>query len=65
MTFKGTSDVRHIVEFLSKEIGIEGVKEKVKQPLDLKVAVHYGCHLLKPSKERELGSVEKPSFLMN
>ncbi|MBE0523145.1 MAG: CoB--CoM heterodisulfide reductase subunit B [Methanosarcinales archaeon] len=62
MTFKGTSDVRHIVEFLSKEIGIEGIKEKVKQPLDLKVAVHYGCHLIKPSKERELDSVEKPSF---
>ncbi|NIA03508.1 MAG: CoB--CoM heterodisulfide reductase subunit B [Nitrospirae bacterium] len=62
MTFKGTSDVRHILEFLIKEIGIERVKEKVKQPLDLKVAVHYGCHLIKPSKERELGSVEKPSF---
>ena len=62
MTFKGTSDVRHIVEFLSNEIGIEEIKEKVKQPLDLKVAVHYGCHLIKPSKERELGSVEKPSF---
>ena len=62
MTFKGTSDVRHIVEFISKEIGVEGIREKVKQPLDLKVAVHYGCHLIKPSKERELGSVEKPSF---
>ncbi len=62
MEFKGTSDVRHIVEFFYKELGVEGVKDKVKQPLDLKVAVHYGCHLIKPSKERGFGSVEKPTF---
>lgn len=62
MKFKGTSDVRHIVEFLSREVGVEGVVNKVTKPLDLKVAVHYGCHLIKPSRERELGSVEKPTF---
>lgn len=62
MAFKGTSDVRHIVEFLSREIGVEGVKDTVAKPLDLKVAVHYGCHLIKPSKERGLGSGEKPTF---
>ncbi len=62
MEFKGTSDVRHIVEFFYKELGVEGVKDKVTQPLDLKVAVHYGCHLIKPSKERGFGSVEKPTF---
>ncbi|MDY9924745.1 hypothetical protein [Methanosarcina sp.] len=32
------------------------------QPLDLRVAVHYGCHLIKPSHERKLGSEENPSF---
>ncbi|MCG7848234.1 MAG: CoB--CoM heterodisulfide reductase subunit B [ANME-2 cluster archaeon] len=62
MEFKGTSDVRHIVEFFYKELGVEGVRDKVTQPLDLKVAVHYGCHLIKPSKERGFGSVEKPTF---
>lgn len=62
MEFKGTSDVRHIVEFFYEELGVEGVRDKVTQPLDLKVAVHYGCHLIKPSKERGFGSVEKPTF---
>jgi heterodisulfide reductase subunit B len=62
MEFKGTSDVRHIVEFFYEELGVEGIRDKVTQPLDLKVAVHYGCHLIKPSKERGFGSVEKPTF---
>ncbi|MHA1793017.1 MAG: heterodisulfide reductase-related iron-sulfur binding cluster, partial [Promethearchaeota archaeon] len=33
-----------------EEIGIEKLKAAVKKPLNgLKVAVHYGCHLLRPS----------------
>ncbi|MDF1533989.1 MAG: CoB--CoM heterodisulfide reductase subunit B [Methanosarcinaceae archaeon] len=60
--FKGTQDVRHIVEYLFQEIGVERIKEAVIKPLDLKVAVHYGCHLVKPSHERHLGSVENPTF---
>ena len=60
--FKGTQDVRHIIEYLYQEIGAEKIKEIVTNPLDLKVAVHYGCHLVKPSKERHLGSAENPTF---
>lgn len=58
--FKGTIDVRHIVEFLYKDVGINKIKEIIENPLDLKIAVHYGCHLLKPSEERKLGSVDRP-----
>jgi heterodisulfide reductase subunit B len=60
--FKGTQDVRHIIEYLYQEVGPEKIKEAVTNPLDLKVAVHYGCHLVKPSKERHLGSAENPRF---
>lgn len=60
--YEGTVDVRHIVEFLYNELGPEKIKEMVVKPLDLKVALHYGCHLVKPSKERQLGSVEQPTF---
>ena len=34
----------------------------VKKPLPLNVAVHYGCHLLKPTKYREIKSPERPKF---
>ncbi|KAF5412363.1 MAG: CoB--CoM heterodisulfide reductase subunit B [Candidatus Methanocomedens sp.] len=60
--FKGTQDVRHIVEYLFQEVGVEKIKQAVTSPVDLKVAVHYGCHLVKPSKERHLGSAENPTF---
>lgn len=64
LEYKGNAKVRHIIEFLEKEIGPESIKEKVTVPLDgIKVAVHYGCHMVRPSKEKEgLGSAENPRF---
>lgn len=62
MEFKGIIEVRHIIEFLYKEFGPEKLKEYVTTPLDLKVALHYGCHLTKPSKERNLEGTEAPVF---
>ncbi len=62
LEFKGEIDVRHIIEYLYKDVGIEKIKSAIKKPLDLKVAVHYGCHLIKPTKERHLGSAENPRF---
>jgi heterodisulfide reductase subunit B len=60
--FKGTIEVRHIIEFLDKEIGKEKIDQLIERPLELRVAVHYGCHLLKPTKERKLGGAEYPLF---
>jgi heterodisulfide reductase subunit B len=62
MEYIGTSDVRHIIEFFYKDIGVDKIKEAVTHPLDIKAALHYGCHLIKPSKERDLGTVENPVF---
>jgi heterodisulfide reductase subunit B len=60
--YKGTIEVRHIIEFLDKEIGKEKIDQLIERPLELRVAVHYGCHLLKPTKERKLGGAEYPLF---
>ncbi|MGP8331046.1 MAG: CoB--CoM heterodisulfide reductase subunit B [Methanosarcinaceae archaeon] len=60
--FMGTQDVRHIIEYLFQEVGVEKIKQAITNPLELKVAVHYGCHLVKPTKERQLGSAENPTF---
>lgn len=60
--FKGTIDVRHIIEFLYTDIGTENLKKEVEKPLEINAAVHYGCHLLKPTKDRRLGSAECPVF---
>ena len=60
--FKGNIEIRHIIEYLHRELGSEGIRKHVERPLDIRVAVHYGCHLLKPSRERDLGSFERPEF---
>ncbi|NLI62884.1 MAG: CoB--CoM heterodisulfide reductase subunit B [Methanosarcinaceae archaeon] len=63
MEYKGTSNVRHIIEYLYKEITPEKIKENVTVPLEgIKVAVHYGCHMIRPSKGKDLDSVENPRF---
>jgi heterodisulfide reductase subunit B len=61
--FKGIIEVRHFVELLYRDIGPAQIGNLVKKPLNLKVAVQYGCHLLRPTKYREIKSSERPTFL--
>ncbi len=60
--YKGTVEVRHIIEFLYKDIGAKNLSKFIEKPLEIKAAVHYGCHLLKPAKDRKLGGFECPVF---
>jgi heterodisulfide reductase subunit B len=51
LEFTGKSKVRHIMRFFHEDIGLEELKKYVTRPLDgWKVAVHYGCHYIKPSE---------------
>ncbi len=62
--YKGTVQVKHIVDILYHDIGIEKLRSMMKKKLDLKVGVHYGCHLLKPSSIRPWDcEFESPRFL--
>jgi len=61
--FKGTVNVRHFAEILYNEVGLDKLAELVDNPLDLNVAVHYGCHFLKPTAEIQIDNAEKPTIL--
>ncbi|MGC9516585.1 MAG: CoB--CoM heterodisulfide reductase subunit B [Methanomicrobiales archaeon] len=62
--FKGEIKVRHLAEILYNDVGLDKIAESFNTPLDdLNVAVHYGCHLLKPSAEIEMDNPEKPTIL--
>jgi len=61
--FRGNINVRHIVEVLYRDFGTDRINKMVKKPLNVNVAVHYGCHLLRPTKYREIKSSERPRFL--
>jgi heterodisulfide reductase subunit B len=63
MEYNGDVKVHHFAEVFYKEIGLEHLKSHIKNPLDLKVAVHYGCHFLKPSNIKALDDPERPKIL--
>ncbi|OLS14156.1 MAG: heterodisulfide reductase, B/C subunit [Promethearchaeota archaeon CR_4] len=50
LRFTGKTDVFHIVEYFARKVGTGTIRDQVVNPLrDLRVAVHYGCHFLRPS----------------
>lgn len=62
--YRGTSRVRHIVTLLRDVAGYETIRKSVTRPLEgLKVAIHYGCHLLKPSRIMQVDDPNDPTVL--
>lgn len=55
-------EVRHVAEFLYRDVGVEEIKKRVVKRLPIRVAVHYGCHFFRPGKSKGLDS-EKPVML--
>ncbi|MEM3704203.1 MAG: CoB--CoM heterodisulfide reductase subunit B [Candidatus Bathyarchaeia archaeon] len=62
--YKGTAKVKHVVEILEQDIGYKTILNRARNPLKgIKVAVHYGCHFLKPREIRQHGTSERPTML--
>jgi heterodisulfide reductase subunit B len=63
--FKGSVNVKHLVELLYYDIGLAKIKEKITTPFKgLKLAIHLGCHIVKPHKNKPWDdSFEAPHFL--
>ena len=64
LEYKGTSRVRHIVTVIREDIGISAVKKSVTRPLEgIDITIHYGCHLLKPSKIMNVDDPDDPKIM--
>lgn len=62
--YKGTVEVKDYLQVLRDDIGFKAIQNSVVKPLkELKVAVFYGCHLLKPSATLKLDDPEDPHIL--
>ena len=62
--YKGTVNVKHFAQILRDDVGYEKLASLIEKPLDLNVAVHYGCHFLKPTKTIGIeDQAENPSIL--
>ena len=61
--FKGTVDAEHILWVLYNDVGMKEIKKKIVNHLDYNIAVHYGCHILKPIHNKPWkDSFEVPTF---
>jgi heterodisulfide reductase subunit B len=62
--YDGSVNVRHFLEVLLEDIGVEKIKESVKNPLNgLKVACYYGCLLVRPNEVTNFDDPENPTSL--
>jgi heterodisulfide reductase subunit B len=61
--YHGTVNTRHLMTVLRDDVGAGKIRESIKHPLDgVRVAVHYGCHLLKPRDIMQVDDPDNPSI---
>jgi heterodisulfide reductase subunit B len=62
--YSGSVKLWHTIDFLHDVVGEETIKKAVKKPLNgLKLASHYGCHILRPSTLQSVDDPENPRKL--
>jgi heterodisulfide reductase subunit B len=62
--YDGSVKVRHFLEVLLEDVGIEKITQSVKRSLSgLKVACYYGCLLVRPNEVTKFDDPENPTSL--
>lgn len=57
----GTLEIRHLLDIIVNDIGLDAVKHKVTRPLKgLRVAPYYGCMIARPDRDHRWDDVEHP-----
>jgi heterodisulfide reductase subunit B len=59
--YDGRVRVRHFVEFLHDEIGVEAIRAASRRGVEVPVALHYGCHLM---REPDAGDPLRKAHMM-
>jgi len=47
--YEGTIEIKHLLDALYDDVGLDAIAEKCVYNLNMKIACHYGCHLFRPS----------------
>lgn len=48
--FTGTASLKHLVPFFHDTVGVHAIKQKIKRDFKgMRIALHYGCHMIRPS----------------
>jgi len=61
LEYNGNLEIKHFLSALYADIGINTLKEKITRSFkDIKIAVHYGCHALRPSNIMQFDDPASP-----
>ncbi len=62
--YEGDVEVRHILEVIVRDVGLDEVRRKVEKDLGgLKVASYYGCLLVRPPEVMAFDDPEEPTIM--
>ncbi len=64
LKYTGKVRVRHLLQVLHEDIGIDAVERAVVRPYDgIRMAAHYGCHVTRPYEIVQVDDPENPTIL--
>ncbi len=60
----GTLDIRHLLDIIFNDVGLDAIKKKVVRPLTgLRIAPYYGCMIVRPDLDNRYGQSEYPTAM--
>ncbi len=63
LKYSGKTEIKHFLSVLFHEVGLDSIGQKIKNRYeDTYVAVHYGCHALRPYKVTRFDSPRNPTL---
>jgi len=45
--YDGKIRIKHFIEFLHDDVGLDRIAKAIARPVDISLALHYGCHLFR------------------
>ncbi len=61
VAYQGSVQIFSILDIFHDVIGLDALKKKITYPLtDMKIATHYGCHLIRPTEIGRPDDAENP-----
>jgi heterodisulfide reductase subunit B len=63
LTYSGEVQIKHFLSVLYHDVGLDALKDKIaRQFKNFKIATHYGCHALRPSKITQFDDPVSPTL---
>jgi len=60
----GKHEIKNVLHVLRNDIGLDAVKKQITHPLKmLKIAPHYGCHLVRPLEATKMDHADDPQWM--